>query len=503
MRENDSERLSDSHKFLIMIFEIKNFDSMKMTITRKHLKFFRPYALSILTAGLLVCSSVLDIDNARAEGYQVNSLSTRQLGMGYAGVALKLGSESVHYNPGALAYMGKKFDFSAGVTAIISQADYKSMDGSYKAKSDNPVSTPFFVYMGYKPFEKLAFGLAVNTPAGNSIKWPDHWRGATLVESIDMRAFNIQPTVSYKIADFLSIGAGVMMDFGGVNLKRALIPAGGLDKLSAYSQYMPQLGIPQVLESVKEKTPLGVTLKGSTKLAWGYNIGALLNVTPNLSIGVSYRSKIRLKLEKGEAELRYANKEVKQLIDAVNSIKPGTISIPPLDKGNFETSLPLPSNLNIGVAYKFRERLTVTGELQFVGWKAYDSLKFQFDEKVLGGYSTIAPKKYKNTIIYRIGAEYAVCDIATVRIGGYYDSTPVRDNLYNPETPGSNKRVYTAGASLMPFNQFSVDLGLGYIHGLRRYGSYPEPATADVGEFFEGKYKCTAWLFSIGIKYSF
>ena len=32
MRENDSERLSDSHKFLIIIFEIKNFDSMKKII---------------------------------------------------------------------------------------------------------------------------------------------------------------------------------------------------------------------------------------------------------------------------------------------------------------------------------------------------------------------------------------------------------------------------------------------------------------------------------------
>ena len=135
--------------------------------------------------------------------------------------------------------------------------------------------------------------------------------------------------------------------------------------------------------------------------------------------------------------------------------------------------------------------------------KAYDSLKFQFDEKVLGGYSTIAPKRYRNTIIYRIGAEYAVSDMVTVRIGGYYDETPVRDNLYNPETPGSNKRVYTAGASFAPLKQLSLDLGLGYIHGLRRYGSYPEPITADAGELFEGKYKCTAWLCSFGIKYSF
>lgn len=36
---------------------------------------------------------------AMAEGYQINTLSARQLGMGHTGTALKLGSESMIFNP--------------------------------------------------------------------------------------------------------------------------------------------------------------------------------------------------------------------------------------------------------------------------------------------------------------------------------------------------------------------------------------------------------------------
>lgn len=36
---------------------------------------------------------------AMAEGYQVNSLSAKQIGMGHTGIALKLGSESMFFNP--------------------------------------------------------------------------------------------------------------------------------------------------------------------------------------------------------------------------------------------------------------------------------------------------------------------------------------------------------------------------------------------------------------------
>ena len=40
----------------------------------------------------------------RAEGYQVNNLSTRQTGMGHVGTAMNLYSESIIFYPAASAF---------------------------------------------------------------------------------------------------------------------------------------------------------------------------------------------------------------------------------------------------------------------------------------------------------------------------------------------------------------------------------------------------------------
>ena len=39
------------------------------------------------------------LSSAFAEGYQVNVLSTKQTGMGHVGTGMKLGAESMHFNP--------------------------------------------------------------------------------------------------------------------------------------------------------------------------------------------------------------------------------------------------------------------------------------------------------------------------------------------------------------------------------------------------------------------
>ena len=45
------------------------------------------------------------LSSAFAEGYQVNVLSTKQTGMGHVGTGMKLGAESMHFNPAGLVYL--------------------------------------------------------------------------------------------------------------------------------------------------------------------------------------------------------------------------------------------------------------------------------------------------------------------------------------------------------------------------------------------------------------
>lgn len=451
---------------------------------------------SIKTKFIALFVATLCSTFAFAEGYQINSQSTRQLGMGHTGVALKLGSESMHFNPAGMAFMESKFDFSFGGTAIKSKVDYTN--NNYKANTDNPLGTPIFGFFGYKPCNNLAVGVSITNPAGNSIKWPDNWAGSTLVEEISLKGFAIQPTASYKFSDRVSVGAGLMIDFGNFSLSRALIPVGGLNPIG---QMVPALA--PAINSFQGQVPLSATLSGNAKIGLGVNLGVLINISEKVSLGASFKSTVKLKVNEGEADLNYANEAAKEVIATVNKVKPGTVVVPPLDEGTFTASLPIPHNINVGVSYKPTKKLTLTSELQFVGWQAYDTLTVQFDQSVLNGYSIKATKGYKNTVITRIGAEYTISKVAIVRLGGYYDTTPVRDNLYNPETPGSNKIAITGGATLSPTKFMDIDLALAYVKGGEKYGSYPNPSTTNPNALFDGYYKARAFMASFGLRFKF
>ena len=110
----------------------------------------------------LACLSALPFSYTAAEGFQVNAQSTKQAGMGHVGAAMKLGAESMHFNPAGLAFMDKTIDLSAGVSGVFAHAKYSSskyysfvdnntaIASDYTAKTDNTPSTPLYVYAGFK-----------------------------------------------------------------------------------------------------------------------------------------------------------------------------------------------------------------------------------------------------------------------------------------------------------------------------------------------------------------
>ena len=418
------------------------------------------------------------LSSAFAEGYQVNVLSTKQTGMGHVGTGMKLGAESMHFNPAGLVYLNGHMDMSVGISGIFSNARYKN--GDYSAKTDNSVGTPVYAYVGYRIYDNLAAGISLTTPYGNSLKWPQAWKGAHLIQDITLKSYIIQPTLSYKILDNLSVGVGLQIAMGNVNLSRALLPVGAL---------VPILGA-----DYQDVVPVSATLDGKSKVKLGYHIGVMYDVCDKVTLGLSYRSRVRMKVKEGTAELDYASEKIKDLLDA-------TGQIPPLDKGTFHAQLPLPSNTTFGVSYRPTDRWELALDLQFVGWSAYDSLNVVFNEKVLKIEDIKAEKNYKNTMIYRIGAQYMATDRLDVRLGLYYDQSPIRKNNYNPETPGMGNIGISTGCSFEPYRNLQIDFAFLYIQGVSRHGSYPDKYSP--GGKFSGKYESNAVSASLGLAYRF
>ncbi|MDL2251725.1 outer membrane protein transport protein [Odoribacter sp. OttesenSCG-928-J03] len=450
--------------------------------------------------------ALLGFANVYAEGYQVNVLSAKQTGMGHVGTGMKLGAESIHFNPAALVLNDKHVDFSAGISLISAKAKYSN--DIYSAKTDNPIGTPFYFYAGFKIFDNLAAGIGVNTPYGNTLKWPKHWEGSALIQDISLGAYVIQPTLSYKITKRLSIGAGLMLATGNVELTRSLMSKGDFQMIGSIIEGMPQLPAElkdDLVQKIRSNNypPASATLDGNAGVRAGFNVGIFYDVCDKVSLGLSYRSKIVMKVKEGDAQLNYANAIVENVMATLGQLAP-TFAIPKYDQGTFRAELPLPSNTTLGVTYRPNNKWDLALDVQYVGWNAYDSLNVYFNEPELGINPIKANKDYKNTITARIGAQYKTTERLDLRAGVYYDQSPIRKNNYNPETPGMDKIGMSAGASFQPYKDFSIDFAFLYIQGLSRDGSYTSKnIITGQSDLFSGRYKSNAITASLGLSYTF
>ncbi len=443
-----------------------------------------------------------------AEGYQVNVLSTKQTGMGHVGTGMKLGAESMHFNPAGLAFLKSTFDFSAGVSFVNSDVKYKN--GDYVAKTNNSVSTPLYIYGGFKIYDNFSAGIAFTTPYGSSLEWGKNWKGANLIQDIALKAYVIQPTFAYKITERLSIGVGLDLAIGQVKLSRAMMSADEFQLLGGVIGQLPNLPDEQkqmvsgMISKLNGSVPVSATLDGKTKVRAGFNIGVMYDVCDKVTFGLSYRSKLLMKVKEGEAVVDYASLQVEQLFGILSTVTGGKVTIPPLNEGTFKAELPLPSNLSFGVSYRPSERWEVAFDLQYVGWQAYDSLNVVFTPNVLNGYTIKAEKNYKNTLITRVGAQFKTTERLDIRAGVYFDQSPIRSNNFNPETPGMNKLGTSLGLSFAPLKRLQIDLAFLYIHGIGRTGSYRlKNMITNVNETFEGKYSSNAFTASLGVAYRF
>ena len=230
---------------------------------------------------------------------------------------MKLNSESAWFNPAAMSYQKSKFDFSVGISGIISNAKYSSItynETPITASTDNKASTPFYFYANWKPNDNLSIGLSVNTPFGSSINWPDNWAGAHLIQGIDLASYQIQPAVSYKFLDgHLSVGAGLSFTFGSFSLSRSMLPVGNTTNYTIAAM-LTAAGMGQyagVITAVGDNPLVSAYLKADSKVSLGVNLGIMYDINEQWSLGLTYRSRIKMKVTEGTAELNYANSNVK------------------------------------------------------------------------------------------------------------------------------------------------------------------------------------------------
>lgn len=361
--------------------------------------------------------------NFFSQGFQVNLQGQKQQGMGGAGTALMQDGAALFYNPGGAAFVTGN-EVNLAVTPTIARSAFLDANTKQISRTNSPVSTPFSAYglFSLKDSNNIKVGLAIYTPFGSTVQWEDKWTGRFALTRLELKAIFFQPTLSFQINKKWGVGAGFVYSYGRVNLQKD-IPVQDVNGNYGHAE-----------------------LAGKAS-GFGYNVGVYFKSTEKFSIGLTYRSKVNMKVKNGEATFNVPS--------SLSENFPNT---------SFTASLPLPQVATLGFAYKASNKLDLVLDINYVGWKAYDTLSFDYEVNTTSLIDTKSPRNYKNTFAFRAGAQYKLNDHITARLGLAYGITPVQNGYVTPETPDANRINYTVGLGYQVAKKFRVDASFLFTH---------------------------------------
>lgn len=405
---------------------------------------------------LLIGSLLLTSAAAFGAAFQLNLQGVRQLAMGGTGTAVPWDAATIFYNPGGLSAL-KNIQAYGSVQFLVPKSRYiESPTGTYIAESKDRTYTPFNLYVGgplaYK--SKFSLGVGVYTPFGTGIKWDDNWRGRYVIQDIQLQTIFIQPTLSYKINDIVSVGAGFVIGTGSLDLQKA---------------------VPLQNQNGEDGS---AKLEGNA-LGFGYNVGVHLRANQYLQFGISYRSSVNMKVKRGYASFSVPS--------SLSSSFPYTA---------FKADLALPQVVSVGIGVRPTQRLTLQLDANYVGWSSYDSLVFDYENNTSALSDTRSPRRYKNTVILRLGGSYMINDKFTAMLGCAYDPTPVKDGYLSPDLPDNNHVMATGGLTFRPVKRLTIMGVLEYVFTPSRTGEL-------AADNFGGKYQTKIINPGLGLTYDF
>jgi len=431
---------------------------------------------------------VMFVSNTFGSGFQINEHGARAMGMAGAFTGLANDPSAVYFNPAGIVQL-RGTHFSIGSTFIMPSSQITGPTPlTTESKLKSAVFTPINFYFTQEITPDLFVGFGVNNPWGLGTTWEDDWVGKYMAVETEIRTFNFSPVIAYKLTNELSAAVGFNVFYSDVIIARnieVIVPTG--------------VANPPIAKINDAK----IRMEGE-KLGYGFNAALFFQATKCLSMGLSFKSNVKLEYE-GTAE-----------------VTPGANTPPAvvaqLPKGAITAPLNTPMVVQFGLAHKFfnscnENFLTLAADFQYNGWSSYDKLEITFSEFLVAGqpYVSTSTRDYKNSWIARLGAEYMASEMFTVRGGLLYDTNPVSDEKVDPTLPDADRLGINLGLSYQITDNLSVDFAYLYLMFMERTVTtskervYPNQYHASLYPndpvYLNGTFKSSAHLIGLNFNY--
>lgn len=401
-------------------------------------------------AGLVLTASALAASTAFAAGFQLTEQSSLGLGRAYAGAGI-VGDDlsAVHYNPAGMTLLPGT-QIQAGTVYIDVDAEYSGNDG---AENNGRMKGQFIPtgYTTYQVNDKLWLGFGMTVPFGMGTEYGRGWEENTSGTSAKIYTFDMNPSFAYKISDFISIGAGISVQYAKAHLGQAA------------SVEVPNVPIPLSTHGKVE----------GDSWDWGFNFGIMISPTDTMRFGLAYRSSIE---HNAEGHTKFTGQAL-QVLGQASYIS------------EMETTIETPATVMLTGTWEATPDLRLSGLIRWAEWSNFDTLTLEHDTlTVPGGVSvpltTEIENKWQDTWLFSVGADYRINDTWTVRGGIAYETGAVDDEKYRVAViPDTDRLWLSLGASYHWSKKLQFDVAATMLKGIGNRDLYEYGTDTKAGEY--------------------
>ncbi|MBU1395528.1 MAG: OmpP1/FadL family transporter [Gammaproteobacteria bacterium] len=395
-----------------------------------------------LVAGLALagCASF-----AHAAGFALIEQNASGLGNAYAGAAAVAGDAStIFFNPAGMTLLPDRQVVVAG-HLILPQAEFSGtvtpdIGGGNGGDAGGLALVPN-AYFAFRLTPDVHLGVGLNAPFGLKTEYAPDWIGRYQAIKSEVKTININPSIAYKFSETLSLGAGLNIQWVEATLtNRQPLPA---------------------------PVPL-VTIKGDD-YGWGYNLGALWQLTPATRLGVSYRS------------------EVDYTLDGTAST-----SDPVVFNGPVTADVTLPDSASLSLVHKLSPSWDLLADVTWTGWSDFDDLPIR------GTVNKTTIENWEDILRYSLGATWRMSDKLSLRGGVAYDEAPVSDIDRTPRIPDGARTWIAVGGQYRLSAQSVIDFGYAHL-----FVNDPGLQSIDNGTKLNGEYSSQVDILSAQLTLNF
>lgn len=401
---------------------------------------FRPTRLVV---GLALAGTV---PLAQAAGFALIEQNASGLGNAYAGAAAVAGDAStIFFNPAGMTRLPDRQVVMAG-HLIKAQAHFTgtvtpNIGGGNGGDAGGLALVPN-AYFAFRLTPDVHLGVGLNAPFGLATEYDADWIGRTQAIKSELKTINLNPSIAWKASESLSLGAGVSIQYAEATLT------------SATAASLPP--------------PVGV-VKGDD-YGWGFNLGALWQVSPATRIGLAYRSEVDYTLE-GTFK--------------VNGI---TVNAPVF------AGTTLPDSASLSFFHRLNDKWDLLADVTWTGWSDFDELRIL---RADGSVLSLTEERWDDIMRYSVGASYRLDDSWSFRGGVAYDEAPVSDVYRTPRIPDGARTWIAVGGQYRLNRQGVIDFG--YAHLFVEDVGLNKPD----GVLLQGRYDSQVDILSVQYTHSF